>query len=59
MRDEVLSLYHGLPAPARSAAATLRGLYLHLWRYGPESGRLKAEGLERDRWSEAQWRTWR
>lgn len=59
MRDEVLSLYHGLPAPARSAAATLRGLYLHLWRYGPESGRLKAEGLERDTWSEARWQTWR
>ena len=58
MRDEVLSLYHGLPAPARSAAATLRGLYLHLWRYGPDSGRLKAEAIERDSWSAEQWRAW-
>ncbi|MGH7559682.1 MAG: phenylacetate--CoA ligase family protein [Gemmatimonadales bacterium] len=59
MRDEVLSLYHGLPASARSAAATLRGLYLHLWRYGPESGRLRAQTLERDGWTAEQWRTWR
>lgn len=59
MRDAVLSLYHRLPAPARSAAASLRGLYLHLWRYGPGSSRLIEEALERDRWSADQWRTWR
>lgn len=59
MRDQVLALYHRLPAPARSAAATLRGLYLHLWRYGRESDRLIQQALERDRWSAEQWRTWR
>jgi phenylacetate-CoA ligase len=59
MRDQVLALYHRLPAPARSAAATLRGLYLHLWRYGPESDRLARQTLEHDTWSLDQWRLWR
>jgi len=54
----LLHLYHGLPIPLRSAAATLRGLYLRWWRYGPESERLVQEALERDAWSPDQWRTW-
>jgi phenylacetate-CoA ligase len=59
MRDQVLALYHRLPAPARSAAATLRGLYLHLWRYGRESEGLARQALQRDTWTPEQWRAWR
>ena len=59
MRDGILALYHRLPAPARSAAASLRGLYLRRWRYGKETERLKLEALERDTWSDAQWKSWR
>ena len=59
MRDGILALYHRLPAPARSAAASLRGLYLRRWRYGPGSQRLREEALARDTWSEEQWKAWR
>ena len=51
MSDTLLRFYHGLPAPIRSVAASLRGLSLRSWRYGPESERLIAEALERERWS--------
>ena len=34
MTDTLLKAYHGLPAPLRSVAASLRGLYLSYWRYG-------------------------
>lgn len=55
----MLNIYHRLPAPVRSAAATLRGFYLRRWRYGPESERLAEAAIERDNWSAAQWRAWR
>src|SRR5262249_50311605 len=58
MRDGVLALYHSLPAPARSAAAALRGVYLNLWRYSRQSGDLVAQALERDYWSADRWRQW-
>jgi phenylacetate-CoA ligase len=51
----LLRLYHRLPAPARSAAATARGLYLRRWRYGPGTEPLVAEALERDRWPAERW----
>ena len=54
-----LSLYHRLPAGARSLGATLYGLRLRWWRYGRDTDRLAAEALERDRWSAAQWAAWR
>lgn len=57
--QRLMSVYHRLPAPARSAAATLRGLYLRMWRYGPESERLQQEALERDNWPAERWRAWR
>ena len=59
MNSEVLALYHCLPAPARSAVATIRGWYLKRCRYGAESTRLTEEALERDRWTPAQWNAWR
>ena len=59
MSDRALRIYHSLPSPARSAAASLRGLYLRSWRYGPQSEELVAEALERDSWSAARWDAWR
>src|SRR2546427_12509378 len=58
MNDRLLKLYHCLPAPMRSIAAGLRGLYLRSWRYGPESERLITEALERERWSPERSRAW-
>lgn len=59
MTQLLLGLYHRLPAPARSAAATLRGWYLNRWRDGAEKQALVAQALERDRWSAARWTAWR
>ena len=59
MSSLALNVYHRLPPPLRSVAATLRGLSLRRWRYGAETDRLVQEALERDRWSEAQWQAWR
>ncbi len=58
MSDTLLRLYHRWPAPMRSIAASLRGLYLCSWRYGPESERLVAEALERERWSPERFKAW-
>jgi phenylacetate-CoA ligase len=54
-----LRLYHRLPPPARSVAATLRGWYLRWSRYGRETPRLVEEARERERWTAAQWHAWR
>src|SRR2546427_3408971 len=54
-----LRLYHRLPSPARLVAATVRGWYLRWSRYGRETPRLVAEAQQRERWSPAQWATWR
>ena len=54
-----LAVYQRLPAPARDLAASLRGLSLRRWRYGPETERLVEETLDRDGWSAAAWRGWR
>jgi phenylacetate-CoA ligase len=54
----LLSLYHKLPAPARSAPATLRGFYLRFWRQGPGSKQIAQATIERDTWSAEQWRRW-
>jgi phenylacetate-CoA ligase len=58
VNSHLVALYHCLPAPARSAAATLRGWYLNRWRRGEAAAQLRAEALERDGWSAAQWKTW-
>jgi hypothetical protein len=42
-------LYFRLPGRARSLAATLQGLYLRWWRYGPGSERLAQAALDRVR----------
>lgn len=55
MSDALLRLYHRLPSGTRSVAASLRGLYLRAWRYGPETDRLVAEALDRERWPPERW----
>ncbi len=56
--DTLLRLYHRLPAPARSAAATVRGFYLRAWRYGADFERLVHAALARERWTPEQWKAW-
>lgn len=58
MNDTLVKLYNHFPAPLRSVAASLRGLYLRGWRYGPETERLVEEALGRESWSLKQWRAW-
>lgn len=53
-----LSLYHRLPHPLKNLAASLRGYYLHSWRYSSQTERLVAEALERENWSEEKWQAW-
>jgi phenylacetate-CoA ligase len=59
MNDALLRLYHYMPSPLRSLAATMRGQYLKSWRFGRDSELLVAEALARERWSAAQWDKWR
>ena len=58
MTDTLLKIYHRLPSPLRSVAASLRGLYLRSWRYGPETDRLVEEALERETWTVDRWKIW-
>lgn len=58
MNKWMLRLYHGLPVPARTVAASLRGYYLRWWRYGPETEQIVAEALEREQWSRERWESW-
>jgi phenylacetate-CoA ligase len=55
----MLSVYYGLPGPARTAVTSARGLYLRKCRYGPQTPRLVARALERDHWSAERWGVWR
>ncbi len=59
MGSALLALYDELPGPLRSVAASLRGYLLRHVRYGPDTERLVAETLERDRWSPERWTAWR
>jgi phenylacetate-CoA ligase len=59
MNDRLLALYHLIPAPARSAAATLRGLYLRSWRYSARTDELLQAALDRDTWRRDWWTIWR
>ncbi len=54
-----LKIYHKLPAPARSVAASLHGYYLNSWRYDSQTEKLVEETLERDFWSAEEWEKWR
>jgi phenylacetate-CoA ligase len=58
MRTTTLRLYNMLPPAGRSIAASLQGLVLRSWRYGPDTDARVAEALERDQWSAERWRVW-
>ena len=58
MNESLLRLYHSLPAPVQTLAATTRGLYLRAWRYGPQSEALIRNARARERWNPAQWNRW-
>lgn len=58
MNEALLKAYHTLPAALRSVVASLRGFYLHSWRYGPETDRLVQEALGRENWTSVQWKVW-
>jgi len=58
MTQWTLQLFHRLPAPVRNVVANLKGLHLRSWRYGPETDGLVSEAIERDYWSEKQWKMW-
>ncbi len=56
--DRALAWYSRLPYPLKVATASLRGVQLTTWRYGPGSERLVRAALERDRWSVDRWQAW-
>lgn len=58
MKLPLLQLYHRFPYPLRVATASVRGYYLHWWRYSANTERLVAEILARDTWSPVQWKHW-
>ena len=58
MNDWILDLYHNLPGPVRSIAASLRGYYLRSWRYNQKTARAAEEALEREQWSDGRWDSW-
>lgn len=58
MKGALLKAYHTLPASLRSVAASMRGLYLRSWRYGPETEHLAEEAIGREGWSPDQWHAW-
>ncbi len=59
MSDALLRVYHALPGPLRSLAASLRGFQLRRWRYGPETDGMVTQALERECWSKERWNAWR
>ena len=54
-----LNIYHRLPIPARSLAASIHGYYLGWWRYDRLTDKLVDEALEREYWTDKQWNNWR
>jgi phenylacetate-CoA ligase len=53
------TIYSRLPAWSQNIAASLRGYYLNSWRYDAQTEKLVEQFLERDYWSEKEWREWR
>lgn len=54
----LMKAYQASPPPLQSVAATLRGVQLRRFRYGPETDRLIAEASERETWSGDKWKAW-
>ncbi len=58
MRDALRSMLRRLPPPARSAAATLSGLYVRRRRASRDHQSRVADALARDAWPADRWRAW-
>jgi phenylacetate-CoA ligase len=56
--SNLLKIYHSLPYPFRTLAASARGYYLNWWRYGSETEHLVEEAFEREAWSPERWKDW-
>lgn len=56
MKNALIRLYHGLPAPLRTTVASARGYYLNWWRYGGDLDARVDAALDRESWSAEQWR---
>jgi phenylacetate-CoA ligase len=54
----LISIYHRLPYPFRSLAASLHGFRLQKTRYSEETDRLVAEAYRREKWTFQQWQSW-
>jgi phenylacetate-CoA ligase len=59
MRDSLLKIYHHLPSPVRSLAASAHGYLLSRWRYSRETENLVLVAKERENWTCEQWDAWR
>lgn len=53
-----LKLYHHLPSPTRTIAASMRGYYLRWWRYDGQTDAMVEAALERDYWTDKEWKEW-
>lgn len=58
MSEALINIFHKLPGWMKSGAASLHGLHLRSWRFGPETPRLMREVLEREQWDAGRWRQW-
>ena len=54
----MMQIYHRLPGPARSVAASMRGYTLRHRRYGSETESLVNMALEREAWGAERWESW-
>ncbi len=53
-----LDLYHRLPYPVKTLAASAWGYYLKWWRYDAQTEQRVGEILDRDSWSLEKWKNW-
>ena len=58
MKDLTVHVYHRLPTPFRTLAASLRGFCLKSLRYGVDTERFIEEASEREDWSLKKWKLW-
>lgn len=58
MNEKLRFVYSHCPGPIRSLGASLYGLWLQSWRYGPETEDLIEEALERETWPQEKWKAW-
>ncbi len=55
---KLLDVYHRLPPFLRGLAASAHGWRLDRQRYGPETEELIGQALERESWTDSDWREW-